>query len=270
MTHQISNNLDPQHDLTALDKRHISNYLWKIFVPITTIFAIASGLIGYFIKDIATEKAINAGIAVAYSHALQTAEQALNAKQTAQESVKAMERLMQDSVKIANMAEQTRQQLQNLEHQLKTAEAFKNSNDIVDRIAAALVTDPRISMQLEESIISLLPQIKSIEKDLKTLKAASRSDSLLLKCQKDGSCTSKAQFDFPVSNAVVVPLNSLPENISFSFEINNNAVIVHQKKPYLTEKNKLTKSTQFSGSTSYLVYATSTGSTPSQTTGPVD
>jgi hypothetical protein len=189
---------DPELTLEA--REAIRSFLIKWFTLPGTIGAIVVFLLGFYIKDVAQQKATNDAFSLWQATMMKLTDEVKESKSkadTASREIDVMMKQIQETGKRANEFSQT---ISGLDQKLQTTKAFQDSDTNVQKIADIIAQDPRIRDKILDIGKNVNDRIALMESGIAVMR-----DNMKIRCLqgkiKELGKNLVFQFEFPVKNA---------------------------------------------------------------------
>lgn len=228
---------DQRPELTLEAQQAIRQFLWKYIGPSGIVLILLSGLLGFFIRDIAMKTAAHEAYASVQKTTMDMAEKTIEAKTRADMAVKHVEDL-QESAKsqlekvytqmrtLDERATQLTSTIANLENQAKEAARILVGNpNHLKIIADCLVADQRVNQILQEFLLAKEDSLRKIDDTREKLQAIR---TLQIECKKATIKSRPKQikftFKFPIQEFWIEYVGAVPSSWDMTEKIEGNTV----------------------------------------------
>lgn len=228
---------EPQPVLSLEAQHAIRNYLLRYLGPSGIILVLVSGLLGFFIRDIAMQRATHEAYAAVQKTTMEMAQKTIEAKTRADMAVKDVE-TVQETAK--SKADNVDKQMQTLEEKARSlsstmadleikarehAEVLASSPEHLGKIASCLAEDQRMVKMVHDYISSHDGDFQKIDSALQVIQGMK---ALQVQC-KNGAIKAinkqaKFTFNFAVKEFWIAFDGSLQSNLHLVEKIEGDTV----------------------------------------------
>jgi hypothetical protein len=243
MEEEIGMTREQQPALTLEAQSAIRHYLWRFMVPSSLTLAVLSGLLGFYIRDIAIQKATHDAYAAVQKTTMEMAQKTIEAKTRADMAVKEVEELRQSAksqiekvdaqMKILDeRAKQLASVIANLETQAREqASVLASSPEHASRIASCLAGDPRVTKLVQEFILTKEDSFQRLDSATQKLEAIR---TLQVECKKltvrPAEKKKTITFSFPVKDVWIESGNPALTSLQLVEKVEKNTVTLQPRE----------------------------------------
>jgi hypothetical protein len=229
----------PKPVLTDEAEKAIQSYLWRYIGPSGVVLVLLSGVLGFFIKDIAMQTATQKAYAEVHQTTLEMATKTIEAKTIADLAVKDVQGLQKSAKdQLEKQNEELKQVAYKIADLQKQAEEQSNiiaSNpEHMDKIASCLAKDNGVVKAIRDLVSSKEGSFRKLDAGLVELEKARTIKTLQIECKKakiksPASKQNKTTFKFPVKEVWIESAASLQSNWELSEKIEGTDVLLTLK-----------------------------------------